>query len=67
MKQIHLMIADAEYDWLKNRVATEERTQTEIIREMIRESMRMEAIEAVTKEGSLKLFQKELRPGGLLT
>lgn len=29
--------------------------------------MRMDAIEAVTQEETLKLFQKELRPGGLLT
>lgn len=25
MKQLHLMIADIEYDWLKNKVVTEER------------------------------------------
>jgi uncharacterized protein (DUF2267 family) len=66
MKQLHLMIADNEYDWLKSKVVTEERSQTEIIREMIRESMRMDAIRDVTQEEVFKLFQKELRPGGLL-
>jgi phosphoserine aminotransferase len=66
MKRIDLQISDTEHEWLKNKVATEERSQTEIIREMIRESMRMDAIRDVAQEEVFKLFQKELRPGGLL-
>ncbi len=40
MKQIHIMIADLEHDWLKDKMKNEERQLTDIIRELIRDRMK---------------------------
>lgn len=43
MKRIDFMVSDTENQWLKNKMKAEERSQTDIIRELIRTQMENEA------------------------
>lgn len=63
MKRIDLQISDAEHEWLKNKVVTEERTQTDIIREMFRNAI----LEESFSDRVVKVIQQERRAGGLLS